>query len=417
MPLTPNMAKRLIGKYRRDRGRTRSMGDPPTKTRHVRVTPTTWKPSFTFGGTTNHGILPYGVGILWAVRTSESKPTDRPKTTHYLAMPVESTSQDPQWNFNAPYLIRDSAETTGTKPGFQDGKTILSATLAYDEPAWARVHMPRADSKITTGQTFGPVANTGGTLYPGLPGFVAVWDQLTRAQSAIALDDGGHAAMFVQPSQAMHTITCRAVSKWTPQGGDPYYVNGSFSQATHNRWWGTVECEALHPYTFEPYDGLASWRPRVHFIAYLHFSNTRQPNIVIGQKIDVVIRADSRWQPVATGSEWLDDPVGTIKQHVFYNADGAYLRDNMPQGWALCNGTDNSVANFGSGVNLVDRMMIGAGTVSDLAEVREVVSNYSDLRSAGGGTNRDAVGISLIERIDNSKDQAIFNRADVTLIR
>ena len=94
-----------------------------------------------------------------------------------------------------------------------------------------------------------------------------------------------------------------------------------------------------------------------------------------------IYSSDVEWQWFAHGN-YLDDPIGTVKFHV--------LR-YVPKGWAIADGTSNSVENGGSGIDFTGYLLYGSNS-----------SGPTPLGSINTGSSYSFIGIRIIERIDNS---------------
>lgn len=76
-------------------------------------------------------------------------------------------------------------------------------------------------------------------------------------------------------------------------------------------------------------------------------SAERDPNVVQDDVIAARLTMDGVWVCV---SDYLDDKIGTVKMWALDSAD-------VPPGWAVMNGQDNSSANGGSGIKMTNRFV------------------------------------------------------------
>jgi len=235
--------------------------------------------------------------------------------------------------------------------------------------------------RIKTFEQYGPVPGTW-TLGQGLPG----------AQLAIRTE-----ANFLDVSQS-HFIAAPvpgfwgiAKENWTRNPNTFYHtvlVNPAMYMA-HNEptfnsdWDGT-----------DGYYG-SGGEEEIEVRVLLHCHPDKHPNIVAGDQILCIAKpqtylADPEvfneegtqiyWMAV---SGYVDDKIGTVKMW-------SGIAGDIPQGWAIMDGTNNSVANGGSGVNLGNQFIRSGSAVGGPASFGTTGSDYS------------RYDLLFIERLDNS---------------
>jgi hypothetical protein len=198
------------------------------------------------------------------------------------------------------------------------------AHLAHEKPVWALIRKPPEAYAWTPdiGDPVGP-ADDRWELYSHLPGFVVVGPPKEYDDSRWL------APVLACPEQVLH-LKAR--------------VNWSLEESNIDEFG--VVCASIegHPCTDESgthqYDG-TDLTPKMEFWCPLYRYKIGDANVVAGQ----VFLYQSRGfldTPLAVG-EYLDAQIGAIE----IRAD-VHTR----QGWGLMNGTDNSVANGGTGKDM-----------------------------------------------------------------
>ena len=89
------------------------------------------------------------------------------------------------------------------------------------------------------------------------------------------------------------------------------------------------------------------------------------PNVVNGDVIAARLGADGKFVCV---SDYLDAKIGTVTMWVGTEAD-------VPPGWAVMNGSSNSVSSGGSGIDMTDRFVKGGLTPGEMGGEEEHVHN------------------------------------------
>lgn len=108
-------------------------------------------------------------------------------------------------------------------------------------------------------------------------------------------------------------------------------------------------------------------------------ANDADPNVIATTVIAYAEADDGTYVCV---SDYMDDAIGTVKMWT-----GSYL--SVPSGWAVCNGQDNSPANGGTGINLIEKFVRGAkstgsrgGSETHTHEIDVFVSPHSAVQVA-----------------------------------
>jgi hypothetical protein len=194
------------------------------------------------------------------------------------------------------------------------------------DPAWALLDM---SNQPGSGDTCGPSPGTW-TIAGGLPGFIC-----------LALDST-HNRVLVIRDQYTRILNAKATTKWN---------------AAH----GTIQANPMIQSTTMGF-AITIQLPQL--------PGNQDYNIQIGDTIRYL------WDSVDgayVAMSGIDAKLGTIIQRAAaFNA--------TPAGWALMDGTENSIANGGSGVNMKDKFIRGAGGAA-----------------AATGGNPDAAAINLAD--------------------
>ena len=276
---------------------------------------------------------------------------------------------------------------------------------AKDKPRWARLNsqVSNADiDNIYTGQLWGPLPGQTGdefSLWKGAPGF-----RIVSGGQEFETQAGGTyywAAQVVRDDSPFWVV---AAENWDLKSGDDEYsVLCNLIEDGDNR----PELEERDLYSDNSaiiYDGHDSDHPDIEFRVALPCGKMKHPNIVKGQTFRVQFihntdgsTASSAYQLVIASQGYEDQVIGSFLE-IIDPADD--LSSGVaPQGWAVADGTDNSVGNNGTGVDRRGRFAVGV-------EDRGSPPSHSDTaytQGATGGTksHQHSVGGNITD-LDNS---------------
>lgn len=183
----------------------------------------------------------------------------------------------------------------------------------------------------------------------------------------------------------------KCTTKWQYQGvpsSGAYWIDG---YACDDCSGTNVDTNTTLRVVFTPDSAHSNRQPNVVTNDIIPFENTHDPNTLGVSGF-----------PFATAGYLFDDPVATVRFMV--SAGGP---PTMPKGWALMNGTDNSGANGGSGVDMMtDNPFLrtggsgSGGSVGALAHTHTITTtNLSNVAVTGAAT-----GIATVTSPTGSTD-------------
>lgn len=143
------------------------------------------------------------------------------------------------------------------------------------------------------------------------------------------------------------------------------------------------------------------------------------PNVIVGDILPYSTTEEGYHYAVG---DYMDQPIGTIRFHVVFGDHP--LSSQVPKGWAIANGTDNAIANGGSGINMTGVHYRGHASVAGSSSGADTHTHTGhgtvDVQSGTGTTvlantnNHTTVSnvpltktIIPIERLNNSADYGV----------
>jgi len=209
--------------------------------------------------------------------------------------------------------------------------------FAGDRPVWAAIDPNLSSTLYVIGRPLGPAPGSW-LLWPGLPGFVSLGTILTDGDSV--------KRVLVMRDMFSKCWWAKADGDWIANGISPFiYAN---------------PCSAGHG--SQCYDGTGNYDNIDMIVELPKMGSQEDPNLHDGDYFLYTIQSVSdpsyaRGSPWVAHGDYLDGQLGEIR----------FLTGSKP-GWALADGTANSVPNGGTG--------------------RDLITNNPYLRfnSAGGGT-------------------------------
>ena len=279
------------------------------------------------------------------------------------------------------------------------------AYTATGKPRWARLHSnvtnPDIDG-INTGELWGPLPGQTGdefSLWKGAPGFRTV----TGAQEfeTIAGSEWYWAAQVTRDTGPFWVV---AEENWDLDPSNEEYSilvklieHPNSVPELHNSDFHSDHSSLI-------YDGHDSDHPDVEFRVKLPCGDDRHPNIERGQIFEVRFQHNtnasggSSHQCVIVSQGWDSPLIGSYELRVDPCGDDL-TNGSVPQGWALADGTANSIGNGGNAVDMRGRFIVGVddrgGGVPSHSD-----SNYTQGNTGGNKTHSHTVNTTDVTDLD-----------------